>query len=512
MKTLEEIKSWLKTPDHVRRILVEVEGVITGPSTTTNYYFSNGAFISKSTDTPASTQYLPIIVGGINFSESFSLDGQLTLSYGEIELDNTNGTIDSLINYIWANKVITMYLGDPNWPKDDYKILFSGYVADLRINSRNSLNLVITDRLQKLNTVLSEATILQESKNNTDELLPVCLGECFNITPLINKIISGVNAGTTYYYVHNTAIEDIIEVRDNGAPVSFTKDLTNGRFTLDQAAFGQITCSVQGHKQNNTYTNKIGEIIKNLVKYYGTTQSQFIDSDFDSTFTDLDTSFTVGGVYKRPIGYYNTSRQNLLSVCNQLADTVRAKLSVNVGPLASDANVGKLKLVKLEIGTVAKFEITSSDIEQFSISLGEKSTVRAATKLAYCKNYTVQQSGLAAGLPQDSVSLFNTEWLYASVVDATVKTQYSLNEEPQPEETLLITNTGASEEAIVRNNLWKTPRFICNMVAYAHLFDIQLGDCVSITNRRFNLTNRLGTVISVSRDWLGGRINLGVLI
>ena len=44
------------------------------------------------------------------------------------------------------------------------------------------------------------------------------------------------------------------------------------------------------------------------------------------------------------------------------------------------------------------------------------------------------------------------------------------------------------------------------------MFDIQLGDFVRLTNRRFGLSNTLGTIVTVSRDWIRGRIELGVLV
>jgi len=523
MTTLSELKAWLKTPKHIRRILVEIDNVtdLSGANGTT-LYLSNGAYTSSTSDTPSNKAYIPIIVGGVSFTQSLSLDGTVNISYGDIELDNTTGALDTAyLNLIFVNKNITIYIGDPNWSKSDFKVLFRGTTAELVARDRTTFNIIIADKLKQLDTTLSEDTVLQETKNNILDLKPVCFGECFNVTPLINQRITddattaGIDeAGKTYYVVHNGAIEDIIEVRDMGVPITgVEKDLTRGRFRLTQANFGQITCSVQGDKTTGTYTNKIGETIKNILKNYGPSSTRLTDSDLDLTnFTNFDANFTVSGTYKRPIGFYSSSRENLLDICNRLAGSVRAKLAINIGPLTNDSDVGKLKLIKLDQATSASIDIVASDIEEFSISISERPPVRAATKIAYCKNYTVQTSGLASGLPVKNSADFASEWYYSTTSNNTVKTNYKTTSEPEQEDTYLITQTGASEESSLRNALWSTPRTIYTLVAYPHMFDIQLGDFVRLTNRRFGLSNTLGTVVTVSRDWIRGRIELGVLV
>lgn len=589
-KSISEIKEWLGNPSHIRRILVEISGVTNLNGVPQNpVYLSNGAFTTSSADTPSSTSYIPRIVGGVSFTENFSIEGELSLSYGDIEIDNSEGALDYLLGYIVVNRPITIYLGDPNWVKSDYKTLFVGTVVDLLSRDRNTLNIVISDKLQKINTSLSETTIVQPAKNNIEDFVPLTFGECFNVTPLAYQTTSGAthttsvitgnktieftaahnllindtlvwsdtfngiianqiywvytipnsysvtvkkgyygsevtnltnatgltrpavsNAGATYYVVHPGLIESIIEVRDNGAgPIDHIPDVTRGRFKLKRQAQGQITCSVQGDKTGGVYVNTIASIIKNILTSYGPVSQRL------SAATDIDntnfSAFDSGIGYNVPVGYFTNSRQNVLNVCNQIAGSLRAKLAVNIGPLADDSSVGKVKLVRLAIDNSPTHTITASDIEQFSISVASKSEVRAATKLAYCKNWTPQSGGLATGLDATSVDILSKEWIYQYAVDNTVKSNYGITDEPNEEQTLLVETSSAYSEALSRNNLWKTPRYIYQMVCYPSKFDIQLGDCVSVTNRRFSLSNKIGTVISINRDWIGGRIEIGVL-
>lgn len=574
MTTLTQLNTWLKRPDHIRRVLVEITGVLrsttlnpvsdqnlatnysgtnsnyvtqlystyfarqpdssglaywtsildksvgtrrqveleflNGEGSTQTFYLSNGGYTSFGTDSPANKSYLPIINSSISFNDSISLNGEVSVSYGDLELNNQDGSLDAFLNnYIWVNKSITIYIGDPNWPKSDFKILFTGYVTDVLARNRNTVNIVITDKLRQVNGALSEQTFINTSKNNTPELIPVCFGECFNVTPLL------VNPSTLTYQVHTGPIEDIIEVRDNGIPVAFTKDLANGKFTLSNSPYGQITCSVQGAKHNNTYTNKIGETIKTILKYYGIANQQLTDSSFSSDYSDYDTSFTISGTYTRPIGFYSQQKENVLDICNKLAISCRSNLISLSGPLDTDSDVGKLKLVKLEIGvqpTSNLHYITSADIEEFSIAINEVPQLTAAKKVAYNKNYTVQTSGLAGGVPTSSKALFNSEWLYATASNPTTISNYSLTSEASEEQTLLINKTGAEAEVLHRVNLWSKPRKIYTMLCYSHMMFLQIGDTVSITNRRFFLNNSLGVVVSLSKDWLAGRVTVGVLV
>lgn len=586
MTTLAEFKSWAQNSSSIRRILVEINGVVNsvGQLLPIQFYLSNGAYSSTSTDTPANTVYSPIIKGGISFTENISLTGDVSVSYGDIELDNTEDSLGNVFGYIFDNRPITIYIGDPNRAKSDFKVLFRGTIFKIVSKDRNTVNIVISDKLQKLNNVISEATIVQPSKNNTKDLLPITFGECFSVTPLINRVTNTVGSATsitsntittntshglsqgspvvfsgtafggitlsviyyvinptsttfqvsaspssnvpitltnatgtmtvttinTYFYVHSGQIERIIEVRDNGLPVaSYTPDLSAGRFTLNQAGYGQITCSVQGAKHGGTYTNKIAANILNILTLYGPATNRLTSADIDlANFSAFDQTINA------PIGYFSSSSQNVLDVCNQLASSVRAKLTVNMGPLEDDSLVGKVKLTRLQFDTITSNTkvITSEDIEQFSLVMTDQPDIRAATKIAYCKNWTKQESGLATSLPPESVSLFNSEWLYVDSVNSTTRQIYELTSEPPAEETLLITNAAASTEASQRNNLFSTKRYVYNMTGYIHLFDIQLGETIVLNNRRYYLNNVPGIVISISRDWILGRVTIGVLV
>lgn len=492
MKSLAEIIAWLKTSTKIPVILVEVPNVLGSSGT---YYLSNKPYVTKTTDTPSNTRYNPSIVGGVNFTESLSLSMSVSISYGDIEIDNTDGSKDSWLNYVWANRPISIYIGDITWAREDFRLIFSGIVSDILSRGRNTLNIVINDKLQKLNNPISETT-LPQINSNSEVLIPVTFGEVFNASPIVTDNI----INTLEYQVHTAPIEDIIEVRDNGIPVNITKNLGAGKFTLNQTPYGQITCSIQGHK-NPTYYNDIANIIKEIVKNYGPVLNRLTDSDIDLTnFSSFSSSNT------QPVGFYSNSRENILSVCNQLASSIGAQLTMT--------STGLLRLVRLNLPpTGTAYTVSYNDIESKSLSIIDKPPVLGATKVTYAKNWTTQKGSLAAGLPSNNAVLFEEEWLYSIYENNTIINNYLQTTEPKEENTLLLKKIHADAEALRRNNMWSTPRFVYSMKAYAHLLPVELGDSITLYDSRFGLNNgKTGLVISIARDWLAGRVGIGVLI
>lgn len=493
MKTTQEIISWLKTDSHIRNILVEVQGVNIGGGQSATFYLSTRPFVSANLDTPSNTSYDSCLVGGVSFSESLSLEGRVSIGFGDLEIDNNDGSKDAWLNYIWANRAVTIRIGDPTWPRSDYTIIFSGLILDIASRDRSRINLVLVDKLEKLNNPVSEA-VLTNATLDSDQLIPITFGECFNVTPLVSS------SSLLQYQVHTGSIENIIEVRDNGAPVSFTKNLTQGKFTLNQTPFGQITCSVQGAKDGSLYYNTIPNIIKLIVKSYGPVATRLTDSDIDLVnFASFNT------LYPSPVGVYCTSRENILDICNQLAGSIGAQVTFTA--------TGLLKLVRLDMsGTGIQHTILPEDIEAQSLSISEKVPIKGTTKLGYCKNWTVQTSGLAGGVPPSSVNLFNTEYLFNSTTNTTTTDDYDLSTEPEAEPTLLITAAGAATESQRRNSLFSQKRVIYTMVTYSHFLFVELGDNITLTNSRFGLSSTSGIAVSINRDWITGRVTLGVLV
>ena len=190
-----QFQDWLKDQTAVRCVLVEADVKLAGGGVVTRY-LSNKTYVTGAGDSPANTSYSPRIVGGIKFTRSLSLDGQASLSFGDIELLNTDGALDAWIDDYCVNRQIRIYVGDVSWPRADFRLFFSGVMTGIDCRKRDRVNLKLSDILQRLNTPLSEDKI-PLSGARADTLYPICFGEVHNITPVL------IDATTNEYIVHN---------------------------------------------------------------------------------------------------------------------------------------------------------------------------------------------------------------------------------------------------------------------------------------------------------------------
>jgi hypothetical protein len=504
MKTVSEMVAWLKSPSHIKCTLVDISEVsVAGTPTTIN--LSSMAYSS------GGTTYNASIIGGLSFSESLSAEGSISANFGGLDLVNTYGVNDVFLSYIWNRRPIKIYLGAPTWPKSDFVLIFDGLVQELTANNENQLTLLLFDKLQRLNDSLTEKTLSDSSDTYTEKtkngvantvILPLTFGEVFNIQPLYVDNGATSTSGKVYM-VNDGTINGIIEVRDNGVPITVTENLTKGLVTLVNNPAGTITCSVQG---NNTgsYSNTIPGIITKIIKGYGNSTNQFVDSEIDFT------SFT----NTSPVGIYCGDRVNTLQVCNELAKSVSANLvcpSITVGADGQTISSSKLKLVELKVPTgTAKYTLSDDNMVLGSLSITQLFPVKPSIKLGYCKNYTIQQT-VAGGVNPDSK--FDDDYLVVTQINSTNKTLYRDTGTVVQENTLLITQTDANTEATKRLNLWGVQRQLITATYLPELIFVQLGDIVTISSNRFNLSGgKTGLVYTINRDWITGLVQIGVLV
>lgn len=482
-----DFTAWLVDPTAIRCILIEAVSNVSGVDQTR--YLSTKTY----TDNVAARIYSPIVsAGSVQLIERMSIDSSPSMSYGDIDIMNIDGALDSWLLDIWTNKAVTILAGDVRWLRADFTTIFSGIIEDIDSRSANSLNIKFRDKLQQLNTPLSETT-LGGSTTNKNELVPLCFGETFNITPLLS------NPATLEYLVNGATSERIIEVRDNGVPVSITPTLATGKFTLGFQSFGQVTASIQGTKSGGVWLKTISSLIQHIATTYGGS-NKFVSGDLDAVQLAAFESANT-----QAVGLYTKDRENTLVICNQLAASVGAQ------PVMS--RLGKLQLLKLDLppsGT--PFEIGVDDIVANSIQITRKFPIRAAVKINYDKNWTVQP-GLLTGIPNEHKKMYATEFLDVVAQDAIVKAAYKVTAEPIAIDTLLLTEADATAEATRLLNLFKVPRFIVSFTGTARLIELILGQGVNITFPRFGMNaGKTGQVIGLSIDWNNFTVNVEAII
>lgn len=488
--TDDAYNAWLAALDVRRCVLIEVVARVSGVETTR--YLSNTGYVTGAADTPANAVYLPIIAGGVTFTERISLDGSASLSFGDIEIDNPNGERDAWLQDVWVNRAVAVYFGDPGWARADFRLIFSGVVADLDSRAAGRLNLKLRDKLQRLNTPLTE-TKLGGGTANKERLLPLTFGECHNVTPLLT------NPATLEYQVHGGAIEGVIEVRDSGVPVSATPTVATGKFTLAATPSGEITCSAQGDKPS-AYSTNIATLVERLATGYGQATSRFSAGDLDAA-----NLAAFAAAHTQPVGLYADDRMSVLEACQQLAASVGAQVVMS--------RAGLLQLIQIALppsGTPAA--ITAADMLAGSLQIEERRDVVAAVRLGYCHNWTPEQN-LQTGIPDEHKAMYAAEWLDVTASDSAVATTYRLHAEPPREETCLLVEADANAECTRRLNLRKVPRTVYRFTGFARMLTLALGQAVTLTHDRFGLSGgATGMVVGLAPDWLGARATVWVLV
>jgi hypothetical protein len=498
-------QTWLENTGVVRIALVQAQCLVSGVLTT--------RYLSTHNATVGGIEYLPIISGKITINENISTEYSASISYGDIELVNSNGLYDTWLNNVWVNKNIKVYVGSLPLPGSspvltDFELVFDGVISNIDTKSNNRLNLVIRDKLENINTsiseillgnywqggIVSEATYVNQYRNN---LKPIVYGEVHNITPLL------IDPPRLEYMVNFEAVEQIIEVRDNGVPVAFTTGTSPaGCFKLVASPAGTITCSIQGVAKTinisggtttNVYLNTASNTIATILKLMGK----------QLNYTDID-SVSFSALGPQAIGIYITDRENVLTLCQSIAKSCGLILSIT--------RLGKVKLINLAIPGSASVTITESDMMLNSLSISRTLDIIAGVKFGYAKNWTIQE-GLITSIPEEHKKLFATEWLESIQKDATVKTNYGISVEPVLEDTVLIDKIETDAVALKVLNLFKVPRKILSMECTSKLLSVEVGTAVTVVANRFGLAaGVIGLVISASPDWLTGKIALEVLI
>ncbi len=517
-------QSWLEDPAAVRHIFAEIKVYDVVAASEITLYLSTCNYITTSADVVFSA----VLSNNFSYSEDMSLEGGVSFSAGDLQIHNVNGVYDTWLDtskYIWVNREISVYYGDPFVActditdlKSTFMLIYSGLISDIDSRAYNVLNLKFRDKMERLNSPITEEKLgtygtWAYQQNNQDDIIPLVFGEVHNMEPML------IDPANLEYQFNQGNSESVIEIRDNGVPIYTRTTLTSGatinhstgKFTLTNPLVGQITASIQGVKDSiniatgalasGTYSNNIANLVALITTQYGKLATRLIASDLD--LTNLS-AFQSSNIYE--VGVVIIDKENVISICQQIVDSVGGQLYFN--------RLGKLQI--LRVGSVTSDPVvivTERDILS-QVDIAERTEVRAATKIGYCKNWTVQE-GLLTGIPEQHKDMFATEWFTKTSVNSPTKTNYKLHGEPGTKETLLLTHSHATAEASRLNSFFTVPRNVYSFTGTSKLLSLKLGQRVDLVYPRFGLYNSgAGTqtqVIGLTPDWLSGTIGVRVV-
>ena len=217
-------QAWLEEPSAIRIVLMQVQVYDVVAAVDKYLYISTHSYVT----TDGTTAWMAVVRNNITLNETLTQDGTGAMTFGDIEIINSNGEWDAYLDqtkYIWSNKTIKIYYGDATWSctnltdvQAKFLTVFNGVIDDADSRNRTSFNIKIRDKLERLNTPLTEDKLgvygtWAGGQQNIDAIKPVVFGEVFNITPMV------ADPAKLKYIFNNGPSDALVEIRDNGMPL-----------------------------------------------------------------------------------------------------------------------------------------------------------------------------------------------------------------------------------------------------------------------------------------------------
>jgi hypothetical protein len=481
--------AWLRADNQRRVVLVEAEAFSAGAVVTR--YMSTHGFVTTPSDTPASTGYDDIVldVPWVRSQLAEAFRGRSLIGYGDIDIDNSSGVRDAWLTDAWDGRPVRLFLGDPAWPKADFRQVFSGTLEDIQARDSATLTLRMRDRQALLN-VPACTTLIGGTDTNKDRRRPICYGECKNVAPML------IDAAARTYAVHDGQIHAVDAVYVNGSATGgYTANLTLGTITLTGALTGTITADVRGSKTGGTYVTTAADVMQRLV----TERTALTSGDIDAaSVSAMNTAISA------TVGLYV---DNDTTTVLQALDT----LLTGLGGFYTIDRAGKLSVGQFRAPAApAVLTLDADDVEENSVQLVRRILPAKSVRLGYARFWSTSTSG-AVTLTEAQRERLQTPHLVAKATNTLTGHLLAIDEDLQP--TALLDATAANTEAARQATLYSTLRYVYRLAGFTAAQQVKLGDVVALNLGRFGLNNgTLARVVGLRESLTGGRIELEVFV
>lgn len=282
-----DFAAWLRSANRSPIALVEIDYIneVGGaPSTSTLYYSTKSGFVSRATDTPANQPYLACISKLPTFTRSLDrqrLGGVYSVSFGQIEIANGDGSHDAMLGYAFDGSYVRVYYGDLTWAKADFELMFMCVGASIGVpTDPRTIVFNVKDPSYNLDRNIG-GNPMGGSGPNASKPVPLNLGFVHNVEALLED-----PSTNTYRYSDTRTDGILLAKRDNGDAIPGGLGDHGGAFDLGSAPVGKVTADAIGYNASYSTGFKTSDIYNTLIKwfagYYPTPHSTFVPgSDYD---------------------------------------------------------------------------------------------------------------------------------------------------------------------------------------------------------------------------------------
>lgn len=497
--------------------LVEITGLDSGGAPTV-YRFGTQSYNTTPTDTPANAYFdgriaQPGLVKRDMFASNQTTGGA-QIGYGVVELINTDGALDGLIDVAFDGQQIKIYRGDPSAAFSTFVLLLSA-TMDQPTLTVGSITFRLRDYLYALDVALQPHKYAGTNSlpNGAEGVAtdikghpkPLLFGKVFNIGP------PHVNTALLMYQVNDGPVSSIA-VYDKGValtagtahssyaaleaatPSAGTVDtyLAGGLFRLGSTPVGQVTADVAQTASAANHT--AAQIIKAVALSAGITAVSAGD------VAALDAA------QGAELGVWINAESKPLAVIEQI------KLSVGAYVTIDAAATLRMGLLSIPSGSPVAVldDRTNLSVDLVASADTDRGIPAWRVNLGYRRMHTTQQPNeLAASVSQARVSEVGIEYRQATASDSAVKSIWPLAPEIN-RDSLLVDAAAAAAEAARLLGIYKVRRQFYAVTADIEVAaEIDLGECVTLQYSRFGLAGgKLLRVLGIQPDYSLNRVTL----
>ncbi|WP_447043973.1 hypothetical protein [Vreelandella sp. H-I2] len=418
-------------------------------------YVATGPFISKPTDTDPNRVYDDCLNAAVDISTR--IDG--LVGFGEVALQD-DGEITHWVANAWQGHPIKLYLGGPEWSRDDFRLLAQGRNGGISDARKGVLAFVMED----------ESSVFDE-RIDTGQLpddagpVPLTLGSVYNapaylLTP------------DPYRFKASFLPVTALNPKDNGNPIAHTKELSSGAFVLSNGLIGTLTVDIE--EQHNTPL----KIVEWVAAHYGVALGDIALP-----------GYTVGLYYNGEV----TGAQILDELCEGL------------GAYWYRNAVGALTVRQRVLPTEADITLDVDDIEVDQIRLASTESPWKGLTLRWGRNYS-PLSTVAGAVEANSpgeASRLRTEWRESRATQAV--DDYPLAKREEVNSVIQNADDAATERDRLlalraqRRETWSLKAF---------LPPVRVAMAIAVDHSR--LAGRVGRIASVSRSPTRGTTDMEI--
>jgi hypothetical protein len=351
-------------------------------------YWGDGrgvSFVSQATDDPADEPFAPRLQSAYQLQvEAFSgalaggarPSGAATESTGAIEVLNTDGGVDDVLDYAWDGRSVELYRVRSGAALADARLCLRGTVERLTW-SESKIILALRDRHALFQRPLITSTYggtggLDGDVNVTGVLKPQGYG------PVINAEGVLINSALLIWQLHDRQIFAVDDVRDKGVSLTFAADyadydalaaatvgaqgsgadieageyatcLAEGLIRLGSSPAGRVTCDFKGDAVGG-YVDTAADILRRIVT------SRLVGGNIaDPDGLDTDSFDDLNAAQPAALQFYTAGQ-------NPTVADVLAQIMTTVGGWYGFTREGLLYVKRLEAPASPTFTLDRSNI------------------------------------------------------------------------------------------------------------------------------------------------------